>query len=98
MATKTLGNKFICFMCQCKFYDLGRPESVCPRCGANQKEAPKVKTTPSRARAAERAPREEVYVPSTDDIEVEEAEAPLIAPTDEDDAGDGPEADADDED
>ncbi len=34
-----LGNKFDCFKCHTKFYDLRRPDPVCPKCGANQKEA-----------------------------------------------------------
>jgi uncharacterized protein (TIGR02300 family) len=35
-----LGNKHICFSCNSKFYDLGRAEIVCPKCGANQIDAP----------------------------------------------------------
>ena len=34
-----LGNKFDCFSCGTKFYDLGKSESICPKCGANQKDA-----------------------------------------------------------
>lgn len=34
-----LGKKFECFNCRTKFYNLGRPEAVCPKCGANQKDA-----------------------------------------------------------
>lgn len=34
-----LGNKFDCFSCGTKFYDLGKSEAVCPKCGANQKDA-----------------------------------------------------------
>jgi hypothetical protein len=34
-----LGRKYECFRCHTKFYDLGRPEPVCPKCGANQKDA-----------------------------------------------------------
>jgi hypothetical protein len=30
------GKKFRCFSCGCKFYDLGKSESICPKCGANQ--------------------------------------------------------------
>ncbi len=33
-----LGQKFTCFKCECKFYDLGSPEPLCPRCGADQRE------------------------------------------------------------
>ena len=35
-----LGTKYTCFKCECKFYDLGRPEPLCPRCGADQREDP----------------------------------------------------------
>ena len=40
MANKAqdLGQKFTCFKCECKFYDLGSPEPLCPRCGADQRE------------------------------------------------------------
>lgn len=34
-----LGNKYDCFSCGTKFYDLGKSEPVCPKCGANQKDA-----------------------------------------------------------
>ncbi len=37
---QNLGAKFTCFKCECKFYDLGAPEPLCPRCGADQREAP----------------------------------------------------------
>lgn len=32
------GNKFTCFKCGCKFYDLNRPLAICPKCGADQAE------------------------------------------------------------
>ena len=31
-----LGNRHECFKCEVKFYDLGKPEAICPSCGANQ--------------------------------------------------------------
>ncbi len=34
-----LGKKFECFRCGTKFYNLGKPEAICPKCGANQKDA-----------------------------------------------------------
>ena len=40
MAAKDLGNKHTCFKCSAKFYDLKKPDPVCPKCGANQKESP----------------------------------------------------------
>ena len=35
-----LGRRYTCFSCGCKFYDLNRPEALCPKCGADQKENP----------------------------------------------------------
>lgn len=40
MAAKDLGNKHTCFKCSAKFYDLKKPDPVCPKCGSNQKESP----------------------------------------------------------
>src|SRR5713101_8736350 len=34
-----LGKKYECFRCSTKFYNLGKAEAICPRCGANQKDA-----------------------------------------------------------
>ena len=33
-----LGNKHECLGCGAKFYDLGKSELICPKCGENQKE------------------------------------------------------------
>ena len=35
-----LGKKYNCFGCGTKFYDFGKPDPTCPKCGASQKEAP----------------------------------------------------------
>jgi uncharacterized protein (TIGR02300 family) len=35
-----LGNRYQCFACGLKFYDLNRPEPLCPKCGADQRENP----------------------------------------------------------
>lgn len=50
----TLGKKHTCFKCACKFYDLGRTDSVCPRCGANQKLARRDELKATAARTARR--------------------------------------------
>ncbi len=34
MAKKKLGEKYVCYQCGCKFYDLSRPQPICPKCGA----------------------------------------------------------------
>jgi uncharacterized protein (TIGR02300 family) len=38
MAAKDLGTKFICFKCTTKFYDMKKPDPVCPKCGTDQRE------------------------------------------------------------
>jgi uncharacterized protein (TIGR02300 family) len=81
-----LGTKFECFNCGTKFYDLGKPEAVCPKCGANQKdslqaEAPAVSQTAKRKRKAEVVkpvePVEEEAEP-IDELPVDELETPEI--------------------
>jgi hypothetical protein len=34
-----LGNRYTCFQCGTKFYDLNR-DPLCPECGSDQREAP----------------------------------------------------------
>ncbi len=38
MPARDLGNKFVCFKCGTKFYDLKKPDPVCPKCGTDQRE------------------------------------------------------------
>lgn len=35
-----LGKKFECFECDAKFYDLNKPDPVCPKCSADQRNKP----------------------------------------------------------
>ena len=48
MPAKDLGNKFVCAKCQTKFYDLKKPDPICPKCGFDQREAQSVKPTETR--------------------------------------------------
>jgi uncharacterized protein (TIGR02300 family) len=43
MPAKDLGNKFVCFKCSTKFYDMKKPDPLCPKCGADQRESPALK-------------------------------------------------------
>ena len=36
----SLGQRYICFDCETKFYDLNRPDPTCPSCGVDQRERP----------------------------------------------------------
>ena len=50
-----LGRKYTCYSCHTKFYDLGKAVPLCPKCGADQRDADEapVYTAPrSRSRAA----------------------------------------------
>ena len=72
---RDLGTKYVCYKCGTKFYDLKKPVPACPKCGADQREAPVVKPASTRAaRAAPAKEPEEVEVPAAEDEEAEEAE------------------------
>ncbi|HVE84035.1 MAG TPA: FYDLN acid domain-containing protein [Myxococcales bacterium] len=51
MPAKDLGNKFVCFKCSTKFYDMKKPDPVCPKCGADQRESPALKPQPEGKRS-----------------------------------------------
>lgn len=47
-----LGRKYTCYSCHTKFYDLGKPVPLCPKCGADQRDADAAPSTPApRSRA-----------------------------------------------
>ena len=58
-----LGQKHECFHCGQKFYDLKRSPVLCPKCGADQREAPPRETSPAALIAARRAKRDEFADP-----------------------------------
>jgi len=72
-----LGTKFECFSCGTKFYDLGKSEAVCPKCGANQKDAAQ-SDLPAVSQASRRRRKADVAKA----LDVEEAE-PIEADIDE---------------
>jgi hypothetical protein len=59
-----LGKKWTCFSCSAKFYDFTKPEAVCPKCGANQKEAPARPKAPKKEKAALQI--EDDFIPESD--------------------------------
>lgn len=75
---RDLGTKYNCFKCQTKFYDLKKPVPTCPKCGADQRDAPIIKPMSAKARAAAAAaaPKEEaeVELPEAGDDEAETEE------------------------
>jgi uncharacterized protein (TIGR02300 family) len=72
MPAKDLGNKFVCFKCSTKFYDLKKPDPRCPKCGADQRESPALKA-PSESRRSRLAAVPKIVEPI----------APLDEPTEE---------------
>ena len=73
-----LGTKYNCFKCECKFYDLGSPEPICPRCGADQRENPNAET-PAPPPPKKRARKAAVAKPkATPDLSNEEEEGSLL--------------------
>jgi uncharacterized protein (TIGR02300 family) len=50
MPASDLGTKFVCFKCSTKFYDMKKPDPLCPKCGANQRESPALKPQPESRR------------------------------------------------
>ena len=75
---RDLGTKYVCFKCGTKFYDLKKPVPACPKCGADQRDAPVAKPTSARAAKAAAAAAKEP----------EEAEAPAAAEGEEAEAED----------
>jgi uncharacterized protein (TIGR02300 family) len=72
---RDLGTKYVCYKCGTKFYDLKKPVPACPKCGADQREAPVAKPTSGRAAKAAppREPEEsEVAAVEEEDTETEE--------------------------
>ncbi len=80
MPAKDLGNKHVCFKCTAKFYDLKKPDPVCPKCGADQREAQaKPEGRRSRLSAAPKIiepiePAEKEETDEVDEVEEEEEE------------------------
>jgi uncharacterized protein (TIGR02300 family) len=69
MPAKDLGTKYTCFKCSTKFYDLKKPDPLCPKCGADQRESPALKP-PSESRRGRLAAVPKAAEPA----EVEETE------------------------
>jgi uncharacterized protein (TIGR02300 family) len=89
MAGKDLGTKHTCFKCGTKFYDFKKPEPLCPKCGADQRQSPALKAPASERRQKAPKPPPDEVEPTVD----EEAEEAELADEDDDDE----EEDADDD-
>jgi hypothetical protein len=59
-----LGKKYTCYSCGAKFYNLNKPESICPKCGADQKDA---RSEEAPVAAAPRPPRRSMMIETIPD-------------------------------
>ncbi|RKG53065.1 TIGR02300 family protein [Corallococcus sp. AB011P] len=57
MPAKDLGTKHSCFKCGTKFYDMKKPDPICPKCGADQRENVVAKPTEGRRGRLAAAPK-----------------------------------------
>lgn len=84
-----LGKKYTCYSCHTKFYDLGKPVPLCPKCGADQRdadEAPAYTAPRGRARVVEEVAEDEEFTPAAPSGggEASEEEGEDFAPAEED--------------
>ena len=72
MQSKALvGKRYTCFKCSCKFYDLNRPDPLCPKCGMDQREDP---TPDPRVAVMARYKTTKVTPPTPDEGSLDEPE------------------------
>ncbi len=80
-ARKTkLGQKWSCYSCQAKFYDLQKPDPKCPKCGADQRQSPafeKPKRTRAKKPTPAPAPKKVVKPPPPPIEEAEDLDTPI---------------------
>ena len=81
-ALPDLGFKHTCFRCGTKFYDLRKTPVHCPKCGADQKDAPPQPTSPVVLHAARRAKRDEFADPDVFDRNREDEDVATGEPED----------------
>jgi hypothetical protein len=80
-----LGRKYTCYSCHTKFYDLGKPVPLCPKCGADQRDADEapVYTAPRSRRVVEEPAEEEEFTPAAPEAAEGDEEEGFVAPADE---------------
>lgn len=80
MSEVKLGERFVCSECGTKFYDLGRPTAVCPRCQTVQDKTP---VNPSRRKKSTKEEEPDI----DEDVDVGE-DVELVDLSDDDDEDD----------
>ena len=89
-----LGKKYTCYSCHTKFYDLGKAEPICPKCGSDQRDAEEapVATSHRGRRTVEEPVEESDFSESEVPVTVSEDDEEIIPDTPE------PEEDEDEDD
>jgi hypothetical protein len=73
-----LGTRWSCYSCGAKFYDLNKPEPLCPRCQADQRQSPKFEQPKAkRSRPPKKAPPRPAPEPRPPVLAETEAEGEL---------------------
>jgi len=84
MPAKDLGNRFVCFKCETKFYDLKKPDPICPKCGADQRESPALKPASESKRSRLSAAKAAAPLPREVERSEDEEEADPLEETEDD--------------
>jgi uncharacterized protein (TIGR02300 family) len=95
-----LGNKYDCYSCGTKFYDLGKAEPICPKCGANQKDASQGESAAASQTSRRKRKAEVAKVVEIDEVEpiADIADDEMVGPDlEDDDIGADEEEELDDE-
>jgi hypothetical protein len=78
-----LGKKYTCYSCHTKFYDLGKPEPLCPKCGADQRDAEETPLiTSHRGRRIVEEPAEEPEFPDAEPAADSEEDEDIVPAAD----------------
>ena len=81
MPAKDLGTQHVCFKCGTKFYDMRKPEAICPKCGADQKDSPANRPAPEPRRGRLAAVPRPVEPPPPEETPRLAEQTPPEAPT-----------------
>lgn len=76
-----LGQKWTCYSCSAKFYDMNKPDPHCPKCNADQRQSPafeKPKRSRAKKAAAPPPPKKAIKPPPPID-EGEDLDTPIDA-------------------
>ncbi len=86
MPAKDLGVKHTCWKCGTKFYDLKKPDPVCPKCGADPRAAPASKPAPAAERRRVREEPLEEVAAEIEEADLEDEAEEAVEPDEQDEA------------